>query len=76
MELKIEVTFLKELKDEPIICNLCKEFDIILNIIEASFSTEIGWAILILKGEEAELKKAFEYLKDKGVEIENIQKTT
>lgn len=76
MQLKTEVTFPKELKDEPIICNLCKNFDITLNIIEASFSTEIGWAILILDGNEEELKKAFEYLKDKGVKIENIQKTT
>lgn len=76
MELKTEVMFPKELKDEPIICNLCKQFDITLNIIEASFSTEIGWAILILDGEEEELKKAFEYLKEKGVKIENIQKTT
>ena len=76
MELKTEVTFPGELKDEPIICNLCKKFDIVLNIIEASFSTEIGWAVLILHGSEEELKKAFEYLKDKGVEIKNIQKTT
>jgi ABC-type methionine transport system ATPase subunit len=76
MELKTEVTFPKELKDEPIICNLCKKFDIVLNIIEASFSTEIGWAILVLGGEDEELKKAFTYLKDRGVEIGNIQQKT
>ena len=74
MELKIEVTFPKELKDEPIICNICKKFDIVLNIIEASFSTDIGWAILILHGEEGELKKTFDYLKDRGVTINNIAK--
>jgi len=73
MEIKAEITFPGELKDEPIICNLCKEFDIIINIIEASFSTEIGWAILIFKGEEAECKRAFDYLKNKGIKIENIQ---
>jgi ABC-type methionine transport system ATPase subunit len=73
MEIKAEITFPGELKDEPIICNLCKEFDIIINIIEASFSTEIGWAILIFKGEETECKKAFEYLRNKTVKIENIQ---
>jgi ABC-type methionine transport system ATPase subunit len=73
MEIKTEVTFPKELKDEPIICNLCKKFNIVLNILEASFSTDIGWAILILAGEEAELKKVFEYLKEKGANIDNIQ---
>lgn len=31
------------------------------------------WAILIFDGPEKELKKAFEYLKSKGVEIENTE---
>lgn len=74
MQLKAELTFPGELKKEPIICNLCKTFDIVLNIVEASFSTDTGWAILVFEGKEEELKKTFEYLKDKGVKIENIQK--
>ena len=73
MQIKVELTFPGELKDEAIICYLCKQFDIVLNIIEASFSTDTGWAILILEGKEGELKKAFEYLKDKGVKFESIQ---
>ena len=75
MKIKAEIIFPGKLKNEPIICNLCKKFDIVLNIIEASFSTEVGWSILILQGNEDELKRAFEYLKDTGVNIENIQKT-
>lgn len=76
MKIKIELTFPGELKEEPIICNLCKKFDLVLNILEASFSTDTGWAILIFEGSEDELKKAFEYLKDKGVKIETLQKIT
>lgn len=76
MKIKAELTFPGELKDEAIICDLCKKFDIILNIVEASFSTDIGWAILILDGSEEELKKAFEYLKDKGVNFDNTQNIT
>lgn len=76
MKIKAELTFPGELKEEPIICNLCKKFDIILNIVEASFSTDTGWAILVFEGNEEELKKASEYLKDKGVRFENMQKIT
>ncbi len=72
-KIKAELTFPGDLKEEPIICNLCKEFDIILNIVEASFSTDTGWAILVFKGKEEELTKAFDYLKNKGVKIENIK---
>ncbi len=70
MKIKTELTFSSELKDEPILCNLCKKFDIVLNIVEASFSTATGWAILVLEGNEEELEKAFKYLEDTGVRIE------
>lgn len=73
-KIKVELTFPGKLKDEPIICALCKEFDIVLNILEASFSTDTGWAILIFQGKEEEVNKAFTYLKDKGVALGNIQK--
>jgi len=69
MKVKAELTFSSELKDESIICNLCKKFDIVLNIVEASFSTATGWAILVLEGNEEELERAFKYLEDTGVII-------
>lgn len=71
MKIKAELTFPAELKDEALICNLCKKFDLVLNILEASFSTDTGWAILVIEGTNTELNKAFKYLIDKGVEIEN-----
>jgi ABC-type methionine transport system ATPase subunit len=74
MKIKAELTFPGELKDEAIICRLCKKFDIILNILEASFSTDTGWAILIFEGSEEELAKAFEYLKGYQVQIEEIER--
>jgi ABC-type methionine transport system ATPase subunit len=76
MRIRIELTFPGELKDEATICTLCKKFDIILNIVEASFSTDTGWAILVFEGSEEELKKTLEYLKDKGVKFEEGQEIT
>lgn len=73
MKIRAEFLFPAALKEEPIICDLCKKFDLVLNIVEASFSTDTGWAILILEAKEEELKKAFEYLKACGVETRNIQ---
>lgn len=75
MEIKAELIFPAELKNEALICNLCKQFDIIVNIVEASFSTNTGWAILIFKGSEGVLKKSLAYLKDKGVKFEDVETT-
>ena len=73
MKIKAELTFPGELKNAPLICSLCKQFNIVLRIEEASFSTDTGWAILIFEGQEEEVKKVFEFLKTNGVRIENEQ---
>jgi ABC-type methionine transport system ATPase subunit len=73
MTIRGEFLFPQRLKDEPLICNICKEFNIVLKIVEASFSTDTGWAILILEGEEEDLKKSISYLRAKGVETRGIQ---
>ncbi len=75
MKIKAELTFPGKLKEEPLICNLCKKFDVIVNIVEASFSTDTGWAILIFEGSEGELDKALGHLRDSGVIIGETLKT-
>ncbi len=73
MQMAIGLTFPGTLKDESIICYLCKNFDINLNIIEASFSTYSGWTILKIEGDNNELERAFEYIRSKGINIEKIE---
>jgi hypothetical protein len=69
-EVKVELFIPGELKDEPIICDMIKNFDIVMRIIEASFSTESGWAYLVINGEKADIDKVFDFLRGKGVSIE------
>ncbi|MDD5116734.1 MAG: NIL domain-containing protein [Candidatus Omnitrophica bacterium] len=73
MKISIGLTFPGTLQDESIICYLCKKFNISLNIIEASFSMEAGWSILTVEGQEDEIKRAFEFLAEKGVKVQQIQ---
>ena len=68
--IKVELFIPGELKDEPIICHMIKEFDVELKIVEASFSTESGWAYLILSGEKPEVERMFSFLEGKGVKVE------
>ena len=72
MEMAIGLTFPGTLQDEAILCNICKNFDVELKIIEASFSLSAGWAILKIKGSEEEIKKSFEFLSLKGVRLERL----
>jgi ABC-type methionine transport system ATPase subunit len=73
MKVAVGLTFPGKLQDEGIICYVCKNFEINLNIIEASFSMNKGWSILTLEGQDDELKRVFEYLSSKDIHIENIE---
>jgi ABC-type methionine transport system ATPase subunit len=71
MKTKTELTFPGNLKDQPILCDLCKKFEISMSILEASFSSETGWAIVILEGKKEEIDRTLGYLKTTGVVVEN-----
>ncbi|MDD2702574.1 MAG: NIL domain-containing protein [Candidatus Omnitrophica bacterium] len=73
MKIKTELVFPADLKEEAVICSLCKQFNVVVQILEASFSTDTGWAILIFEGSEKEIGIAFEFLKKKGVRFEEVQ---
>lgn len=75
MKLSVGLTFPGELKDESIICYMSKNFNININIIEASFSTSSGWAILGIEGEKEEIDKVFDYLRSKNININKVGKT-
>ena len=69
-ELKIEIFIPGELKEEHIICDMIRNFDISLKIVEASFSTESGWAYLIVGGEKDEITKMSNFLGEKGIKVD------
>jgi len=74
MQIAVGLAFPGALKDESVICYICKKYNINLNIIEASFSMSSGWAILQLEGEKEEIEKVFDHLVSKGIKIQEIEK--
>ena len=73
VERKVFLTFPAKLVKVPIIYNIIHKFQIIVNIRGASVSDEIGLVALVLEGEEEEIEKALEYLREKEVKIEPIE---
>jgi len=74
MQLSVGLAFPGSLKDESVICYICKNYNVNLNIIEASFSMSSGWAILQIEGEDGEVEKVLDYLAGKGIKIQQIEK--
>lgn len=69
VKLKIELTIPSDLKDQPIFYLMSSNFKVIPNIVEASFSTSMGWAVLTVEGERDELDKMLSFLRKKNITV-------
>jgi len=62
--------------EQPIIWQMSKKFpDVIFDIRQASVQHEIGIMAVLLTGKEADVNKAIEFLRGKGVTVEPIEKS-
>lgn len=71
---RYHLTFPKELVTEPIIYYLGKNFNVVTNIRRANVDQDGGWVDLEIEGEEEEIERAVENLKQKGVGVDPIER--
>ncbi len=73
MKRRVYLTYPKDQVKEPLLYQVCKKFDVVTNIRQASVSDKIGLVALELDGESEEIEKAIQYFIDKGVKVEPIE---
>jgi hypothetical protein len=62
--------------EQPIIWQMSRKFpDVSFDIRQASVQNEIGIMAVLLTGPEADVLKAIEFLRSKGVTVEPIEKS-
>ncbi len=71
---KVHLTFPEDKIKEPIIFNVGHEFKVITNIRKADVREKKGWVDLEITGETAEIEKAVDSMKKKGVKVDPIEK--
>ena len=72
--MRLRLTFPPHLIQEPIVYRLLKDFDIVINIRRADVKADYGWMALELDGEEAQLERGVKWLKEKGVQVDPIER--
>ena len=65
-------TFPPDLVTQPIIYNLGKNFEIVTNIRRADVTENQGWVILELEGDEGEIDRGLEWVRDSGVRVDPV----
>ena len=70
---KVRFTFTEQTVKEPLVYQLGHEFEVVTSIRMADIDNQIGWVILELVGEEAEIEKSLSWIADKGVRIDPLE---
>ena len=72
---RVVLRFPRSLVDQPIICRLVKDYNLVFNILKASVSPEEeGLLVLELSGEQRDYDKGIQYLAEVGVEIQPLSR--
>ena len=69
---RVMFCFTPETITEPIIYSLGQQFNVVTNILQAHLAEDIGWIILELDGEEADIDAGITWATSRGVRSESI----
>ncbi|MGH7355298.1 MAG: NIL domain-containing protein [Candidatus Rokuibacteriota bacterium] len=72
--MRVRLTFPGPLVQEPIVYRLVKDFDLVINIRRADVKADHGWMALELEGDEASLERGVTWLKQRGVQVDPIER--
>lgn len=69
---RVRLSFEPDLVKEPVIYQLGQEFDLVTNIRMADVDENIGWVILQIDGESAEIDRGLDWARSLGVRVDPL----
>ncbi len=69
---KVALRFPRHLVDRPVVYHLIKDYNLELNILKASISSEEGHMVLELRGKRSDFDRGIEYLTRTGIIIDTL----
>jgi ABC-type methionine transport system ATPase subunit len=73
MKKRVKLTFPQSLIKEPVIFTMAKEFNVMPNIRRARVTETVGEMILEMEGDEENLEKGVQWLREKGIDVELVE---
>jgi ABC-type methionine transport system ATPase subunit len=69
----VRLTFRGDTLNDPIIYRLGQDFKVITNIRRADVAEDSGWVELDVDGEPAEVDRALEYCRSRGIGVQRLE---
>ncbi len=70
---RLQLIYPENLVKEPIICMVCKSFDVVLNIRTAKVTQDTGMLTVEIDGDPEEIERAIKFIEEKGVTVQPIE---
>ncbi len=70
--IRTKFTFVEQLIKDPIIWKLAKDFEVLTNIRRADVTDERGWVILELEGNQDEIERSLDWVREQGVRVDSV----
>ncbi|SHK16122.1 NIL domain-containing protein [Thermocrinis minervae] len=71
--IRLQLIYPEEKVKEPLLCMVCKNFDVVVNIRTAKVSQTTGILTVEIDGQEEEINRAIEFLESAGVIVQPIE---
>lgn len=69
---RVKFSFPTEMVKEPVIYQLGRDFEIVTNIRRADVREDIGWVVLELDGDDAEIERGLAWVGATGVRVDPV----
>ena len=69
---RVKFSFPTDMVKEPVIYKLGRDFEIVTNVRRADVREDVGWVILELDGEDAEIERGLAWISTTGVRVDPI----
>ena len=69
----VTLVFPQNLIKEPVIYRMAKKFDVMPNIRRAKVTETVGEVVLLLEGDDDQVKAGIDYLTSLGVSVEPVE---
>jgi len=74
IERKVHLTYPPHLVDQPIIHEFIRNFDVVVNILEANVTRQEAWLLVAVRGEEQVVKEGLEWMSAQGIGVKEWAK--
>ncbi|MFO1052283.1 MAG: NIL domain-containing protein [Planctomycetota bacterium] len=70
---QLEIEFSQEMVKQPLVYQLNRKFDLVINLRAGQWTEEGGFLRLELEGAPEEIERVLTFLRDQGVSIKDVE---